>query len=181
MQRAINDRIMGTMTQPDRSSMIRRWRIARAAYIATLFMVFAVGAFYVGPNYLLFGKATWITPADYEDRARVDVMPIVRAIKEYAADHGELPSLNRRLSAQLVPNYLPPPPSEWSDYPALLEPDGTLRYDGLGWHEVIVYDLKPASEGWHLHGPFTSGPLSLPLVTIDAASRPTTRPATRPH
>jgi len=42
----------------------RSWKRRRVAFYLVLAVYFAAIAFYFGPNHLLFGKLTWITPAD---------------------------------------------------------------------------------------------------------------------
>ena len=56
----------------------RRWRRWRACYYAGLAALFAVFAFYVGPNYMMFGKPTWLTPADFVPEVQRDCVPVVR-------------------------------------------------------------------------------------------------------
>lgn len=155
------------------------WKRARLAYGATLFIFFCAIAFYFGPNYMLFGKLTWITPDDFAETAQTKVAPIVRATKQYAADHGELPSTDKLLSEQLVPTYLPAP-SSGNISLTILRENGTIEY-WTRWNHTIEYDLTPGHEGWSVRGVFASGPIALPLVSLDAKDRPATRPTTQSH
>src|SRR5689334_10619647 len=67
-----------------------RWRACRLVYRAGLGGLFVAVAFYFGPNCIMFRKLTWITPADFRGEADAFV-PVVRAVKAYRRDHGQLP------------------------------------------------------------------------------------------
>src|SRR5688572_4286961 len=85
----------------------KRWHRRRLLYYAALVLLACPVAFYFGPNWFLFRKLTWITPADFAPVAQQECVPIVRAMKEYARDHGHLPAT----SDDLAPDYLPKDPT----------------------------------------------------------------------
>lgn len=161
-----------------RRSLVRRWDFALGGYWALLAAWFVAIAFYAGPNWLLFGKLRRITPADFADDARRELTPLILAAKAYQADHGEIPVGVGGYgdASRLLGDYLPSRGKNHVDWLASIE-HGVLKYPYGRFNHAIEYDLHPATEGWRVRGPFTSGPIPLPLVTYDAAAtRPTTRP-----
>jgi hypothetical protein len=151
---------------------IRRWRRLRVAYLAGLIALFAAIAFYFGPNYFLFHKLTWMTPADFAPTVQRNCVPVVRAMKEFRRDNGRLPAL----ADELVPQYLP----VLNGQARVSVSDGEFRWSSEYKHRVR-YDFNPATEGWIVEGVFTSGRIPLPPVTISPTTQPaSTRPATGP-
>jgi hypothetical protein len=152
---------------------IRRWRRRRVAYLAGHVALFVAVALYFGPNYYLFHKLTWITPADFAPAVERNCVPIVRAMKEFRRDNGRLP----KQTDELVPHYLPT--SNGQARVSVWE--GEFRWPAEFNHR-IRYDFNPATEGWTVDGAFTSGRIPLPPVTVSiATSQPLgTRPATPP-
>lgn len=147
----------------------RRWQVWRACYYAALAGLFGLIALYVGPNYILFGKPTWLTPADFVPEAERECVPVVRAVKEYQRDHGRLPESGR----DLVPEYLPAVAHGFTVF------NGEAWYNGR-FNHAITYRFTPGPEAWSVTGVFVNGPLPLPPVTIGSSNRPSTRPATGP-
>ena len=141
----------------------RQWKWRRIAYYFALFVWFCPIAFYFVPNRMMFGKWTWLTPADFADRTQRDCVPVVRAMKEYARDQGKLPD---RIET-LVPKYLP------EKHPAATVWDGTFECWAMYNHR-ITYDFDPKNEGFYVSGAYTSGKIPLPPVQIEPA--PTTHP-----
>jgi hypothetical protein len=147
----------------------RRWRRVRVAYLAGLVAWFGAVALYFGPNYLLFHKLTRITPADFVPRVERECVPVVRAMKEFRRDNGRMPAS----AEELVPRYLPL---------ANGQTGGSIFNGKFEWwaqyNHHVRYDFNGASEGWTVDGPFTSGRIPLPPVTISPAIRPATNPST---
>ena len=156
-----------------------RWRRRRVMYYCALGALFAVGGLYVGPNYLLFDKPTWITPADFVPTVERRCVPIVRAMKEFRRDHGRLP----KDGEELIPDYHPPEDRNVQSVRATVW-EGKFRYLAM-YNHSITYDFDPATEGWIVSGVYTSGRIPAPPVAIDptprATTRPTSSPATRPE
>jgi hypothetical protein len=153
---------------PADETFLKRWRRRRAAYNGGLLTFFAVVAFYVGPNLILFGKPTWITPAYFVPTVERRCVPIVRAMKEFRRDHGRLPARGE----ELIPDYHPPDdPSV--QYVAISVRDGKFEF-WSEFHHVITYDFDPASEGWSVSGVYTRGRIPAPPVAIGPSTRPTT-------
>jgi hypothetical protein len=139
-----------------------RWRRRRRAYYAALAGYFAAAAFYFGPNLIMFGKLTRLAPADFIPVVQERCVPVVRAMKQYQRDHGRLPTRER----DLVPDYLPE--VEWS---VLLARVDGFEYWGE-FNHVITYDFTPDHEGWRVRGEFVHGPIPLPLVDLPATPKP---------
>jgi hypothetical protein len=163
------------MTRSSGNAEAGRWRRRRIAYYCGLGVLFAAIAFYAGPNLILFGKLTWLAPADFVPTARERCLPIVRAMKEYQRDRGVLP----QSVEQLVPGYLP------VAAPGAMLRDGEFNYWTATFNHEIVYKFAPAEEGWYVRGEFVSGRIPLaPVVvaapTTTAMSTTTALPATRP-
>jgi hypothetical protein len=144
----------------------RRWLYRRLAYYAALLGLFALIAFYVGPNIILFRKLTWLSPADFVSTAEERCVPIVGAIKEYERDHGRLPNGVEGVVPAYLPEYV---------HGAALHSDGELEYRGPHGH-TIVYSFAPEDEGWRVHGRFANGPLPMAPVILGSSTRPTTVP-----
>jgi hypothetical protein len=157
---------------------LKRWRRRRAAYYGVLAVVFAAVAFFVGPNLLLFGKPTGLTPADFVPTVEERCVPIVRAMKEFQRDHGRLPDRG----AELMPHYHP------QEDPSVQYVSASVhrgRFDRwAAYNHNITYDFNPVTEGWYVSGAFAHGRIPLPPVKIDprpgAASGPSTEPASGP-
>lgn len=144
----------------------RKWWRRRLLYYTALCLVPLPVVFYFGPNVILFGKLTWITPADFAPIAASRCAPFVIAIKQYERDHGTLPD-----------------PAHWSP-PGFDEQD--RRWGDLDtreyhyWardHHFIVYNLTGPDQHWSVTGPFTSGRIPLPSITLPPSTRPTTSPS----
>jgi len=159
---------------PTDEMKLTRWRRRRGAYYGALVVLFAVVAFYVGPNYILFGKPTWITPADFVPTVQQRCVPMVRAMKEFRRDHGRLPARGD----ELVPDYYPARKSAVQGVESAVD-DGQFRYWSM-FNHTIRYDFNPASEGWLVSGPYTSGRIPAPPVAIGPATRPVSRPISAP-
>src|SRR5947209_4349819 len=80
-----------------------QWRQRRRAFFAVRCVLFAAIAFWFGPNLIMFGKLTWLSPADFVPAVQRDCVPVVRAMKAYERDHGHRPEELE----ELVPSYLP--------------------------------------------------------------------------
>jgi len=147
----------------------RTWRRRRLIYYSALVAWGAAVSLYFGPNVIMFGKLTWLTPEDFITFVQRRGAPAVRAVKEFHRDHGYYPDNPRKL----VPDYA-------ADAPHLLSigPDGI---DCLApYNHTVTYRLTPGAEGWSVSGVYASGPIPYPPVTISPSSRPTTRSATQP-
>ena len=164
---------------PADEQFLKRWRRRRVAYNAGRAAFFAAVALYVGPNLLLFGKPTGLTPADFVPTVEEQCVPIVRAMKEFRRDHGRLPDGG----AELMPDYHPPEDPGLQYVSASVHQGKFNRWTTM-YNHTITYDFEPATEGWYVTGAFTHGRIPLPPVTIDprpkAASGPATEPASRP-
>ena len=155
---------------PADEQFLKRWRRRRLAYNAGLGALFVAVASYVGPNLILFGQPTWITPAWFVPVVERACVPVVRAMKEYQRDHGRLPARGE----ELMPDYYPPDGPFRGQVEAFVQ-DGKFEWWAM-YNHMITYDFTPASEGWSVRGVYTEGPIPVPPVKID----PTTRPATGP-
>jgi hypothetical protein len=145
-----------------------RWRLWRWCYYAGLGALFAGVGFYVGPNYIMFGKLTWLSPADFVPTVQRECLPVVQAMKAYQRDHGRLPDRPE----ELVPDYLPavdPMASVWN---------GKFEY-WTSFNHRIEYTFGPGDEGWRVEGVFVTGRIPLPPVTAGPSSRAATHPATQ--
>jgi hypothetical protein len=151
-----------------RDAELRHWWGRRVLYYIAVFILFLIIAFYVGPNEIMFGKVMYPyhSLADYVPEVQKECVPIVRAMKEFERDHGQLPML----VSDLVPQYLS---SVDFNAPTM----GNMFYYVKGDH-LICYDFTPATEGWTVsQGPLV-GAIPAPLVGIGPSTRPTTLPAT---
>jgi hypothetical protein len=125
--------------------------------------LFTAVAFYFGPNWIMFDQLTRLGAADFVAETRRFV-PVVRAVKAFQRDHGRLPYGEFK---ELVPQYL-----ATDEIPGDVEKNGTVYFFARDNH-AVTYDLTPGREGWRVSGPFASGPIPAPLVTL----RPTSQPA----
>ena len=143
----------------------RQWKQRRSAYYLALGVLFCAVAFYFGPNRMMFGKWTWITPADFTERAQRDGVPLIRAIKRYERDTGHRPTEIE----QLVPKYLP------DKIPGVVILGMDTDFSILTmYNHRITYDFDPKREGFYVNGVYTRGRIPLPPVQIE--SPPTTHP-----
>ncbi len=142
------------------------WQRRRLLYYNGLCMLLAATAFYFGPNVILFQKLTALSPRDFVPEVQKDCVPVVRAIKLYARDNGQLP----KDVTELVPKYLAAP----APVPTMIW-NGELRWY-VQYHECITYDFTPGREQWRLYGELASGPIPVPPVTMPPASAPQSRP-----
>jgi hypothetical protein len=146
---------------------MRKWWVRRACYYIGVFVMFLIGAFYVGPNELLLGKIMYPyqSLADYVPEVEKECVPVVRAVKEYQRDHGRLPADLSDVG-----------PRQWpfaGSYGYMLGDQFIL----LKGDHRIYYDFTPGSEGWRVFlGPI-EGPIPAPIVTVGPATGPTTVPA----
>ncbi len=70
----------------------RRWRNRRILLRPGIFVViFAPIALYFGPNLIMFGKLTRVSPADFVTLIQPESISVVRAMKEYPRATGQLP------------------------------------------------------------------------------------------
>lgn len=141
-----------------------QWHRRRLTYKAGLALLFAAIAFYFGPNVILFGKLTWISPADFVPTVERECMPVVSAMKAYRRDHGRLPD---RIE-DIVPDYL-----KSADRSVFVNGGGFSAYS-MDQH-LIEYDFSPGAEGWRVIGPYTHGRIPAPPAPVG----PTTSPSTR--
>ena len=128
---------------------------------------FGAVAFYLGPNFILFRKLTWITPADFVPVVTRYCVPAVRAAKEYRRDHGGWPDSK----SDLTPYGLKEG-GYWGD----LSSD---EYSFLCWglyNHTITYNLAGPDEHWEVRGNLTCGRIPAPPVVISPGSRPATQP-----
>jgi hypothetical protein len=139
-----------------------RWRLRRIAFRAAVILLLTPITFYFGPNMILFGKLTWLTPADFVLTVQRDCVPTVRAMKEYQRDFGHLPEKME----DLVPKYL----RAFPDGNQLVTNGSFAQFEGPG-HQMITYEFGPGREGWSVLGGYTRGPIPLPPVTIGPATR----------
>ena len=150
----------------------RSWRRRRVAYYGVLVLLFAPIAFYFGPNVIMFGKLTWLAPADFVVAVERRCVPVVRAMKEFERDHGRRP--NR--VEELEPAYLP----EDRNVRARVQ-NGEFECWTM-FNHVIEYRFTPGDEGWYVRGVYTNGRIPYPPVTVGPATRlaATTAAATSP-
>lgn len=148
------------------------WRLRRNLFRLGLFVVLAPIIFYFAKNLMMFHKLTPLTPADYVPLVQRLGVPTVRAMKQYQRDTGSLPDDLRAL----VPKYLAAePPQCGPDYNYITIARGQLLIYPFGI-QTIMYDFTPDTEGWSTSGPFVTGPIPLPPVTIGAGMQPTPAP-----
>ena len=146
----------------------RRWRRLRRLYFGALLAWGCAVAVYFGPNVIMFGKLTWLTPEDFVPLVERRAAPAVRAVKEFHRDRGYYP----KHPDELVPDYAPTRPHLLS-----MGPD---EIDHLApYNHRVTYRLTPGEEGWSVSGVYASGPIPYPPVTISPTSRPTTRSTTQ--
>jgi hypothetical protein len=134
-----------------------RWRSIRSLYRVGLWIVIGVPVIAIVPNIMLFGQLTMLAPADFVHNAQTQSVPMVRAIKLYQRDTGQLPD---DLS-KLVPKYIASVP--WSQEMT----GGQFMQFDLRYNHRIIYDFTPANEGWSVIGPFAKGPIPLPPVKLN--------------
>jgi hypothetical protein len=143
----------------------RAWRWRRLLYYAALWFVGSSVALYFGPNVILFGKLTWIAPADFARVARSECAPIVLAIKQYERDYGALPD----------PAHWSPPGFNEHQYWGILDARGYHHW--AAYNHEIVYNLTGTDQHWAVVGPYASGRIPLPGVTLPSTTQPTTVPS----
>jgi hypothetical protein len=147
----------------------RKWWYRRVYYRGALSVYFAAMAFYFGPNWIEFGKLTRPSMADFVPAVEQWGVPLVKAVKQYKLQHGRIP----KDDTELVPAYLDSDSDQTSGFRTFQgEVIGYVGYD-----ETVRYDFSPGTEGWFIEGPYVTGKLPLPPVTIDPFSRPRTQPA----
>jgi hypothetical protein len=149
-------------------SDLRKWWLGRLAFYFALISLFAIIAFYGGPNEINFGSPFGLRAASFDLFVARRCVPVVRAMKEFQRDHGNLPSD----VGDLVPLYLTP-----------AERDGFQGnvwkgqfYAFAGWNHVIEYNFGPGREEWRIRGPVINGVLPIPPVNISPATVPSTQP-----
>jgi len=148
----------------------RRWRNRRILLRIAIFLVlFLPISLYFGPNLIMFGTLTRVSPADFAPLVQSLSISIVRAMKEYQRDAGQLPFQ----MTDLVPKYLPNAPAG-GQY--IFNGWFTQSDDSRQYGQNISYDFTPGSEGWEVNGMFLSGPIPLPPVTIGPATQPSPPP-----
>ena len=148
------------MTPMTASTNVWRWR--RWLYHAGLVGLFVAVAFYFGPNRILFGRWTWITPADFVPIVRDRCEPVVRLMKEYRLKHGRLPTSNQEIGRK----------DSWGpgEYAGSVSPRG-YEYWGR-YNHFITYDFTLGHERWLLRGRFARGPIPYPAVQLSATTQP---------
>jgi hypothetical protein len=140
----------------------KQWRYLRAWFRVGLFVVVAPVVFYFAKNVILFGRLTPLRPADFVEQTQRLGVPVVRAIKEYQRDTGKFPNDVQDLQPKYLPQNL--------GFECEIESARVIVWGRL--NHRITYDFTPGAEGWSVDGPFTSGPILLPPVTIDATTQP---------
>jgi hypothetical protein len=143
----------------------KSWRRARMLYYLGLCALFVLIAGYLGPNWILFHKLTWLSPADFANEVREEGNPVVAALARYRKDHGELPE---KLDA-LVPDYLPARHDE-----VILYPDGKVAIWSQ-YNHFVQFDFARPQDGWQVNGAFTSG--RIPVDPVDIRPTLSSRPA----
>jgi hypothetical protein len=159
------DRLIRRLTPPFDADL-RRWWWRRFVYRLALFLFFAVIALYLGPNLLEFGRLTQPNLSDFVPIVQGKGVPLVKAVKLYKLDHGRFP----KDESELIPEYLP------SRVESFRVVEGIMVIGFVGHNERVQYYFDPGAEGWYLDGPWLSGQLPLPPVTIDPSMRPRTQP-----
>jgi hypothetical protein len=150
-----------------------KWKNLRWLYRVGLLALLCLVA-YCADCFLLFGKFHWISAQDYAPVIASRCMPIIRAIKLYERDEGQLPDEDK----SLVPKYLKSVngPPMW-DY----QYDERLCYFydvGLANFPVdVVYRFDQGDEGWYHRAYFSGTLVQLPFPPM--AVPPATRPARR--
>lgn len=140
----------------------RAWRRRRLLYYAALCLAALPVIFYFGPNVILFGKLTWISPADFAPIVTTQYAPIVTAIKQYERDHGTLPDRA---------HWSPPGFQDhryWGDVYS-----GEYRHLSK-YNHFVIYNLTGPDQHWSVRGPYTFGRIPLPGITLPPSTRPTT-------
>jgi hypothetical protein len=136
----------------------RRWQAIRRLYRVGLSVLIGAIAIPVFTNLIKFGKPTPLSAADFLPIIQTECVPVVRAIKQYQQDTGNLPDdINK-----LVPQYL-------ASIPKMADMRYTTFIDWVSPHSLthcVIYDFDPATEGWTVKGPFVNGPIPLPKVTL---------------
>jgi hypothetical protein len=157
--------------QPKRARYVptaedRRWRNRRILLRLGIFVaLFAPIALYFGPNLIMFGTLTRVTPVDFASLVQPLSISIVRAMKEYQRDTHQLPVQ----LTDLVPKYLPTAPNGTQ---SIFEGYFMQQDDKDQYGQDITYDFTPGSEGWMVDGAFLGGRIPLPPVAIGPATRP---------
>lgn len=142
-----------------------RWRRRRRILRFGLVVWFGC-VVYFGRNIFLFHRLGPITAADFAADVQRNMVPVVRAMKEYERANGQLPSSCFDL-------YGNNPTQQQIRYSHGVGDGG---YDCEAEYGVVNYDFSPDREGWYVRGPFANGRIPLPRVTIDAATRPSNQP-----
>ena len=138
------------------------WRRLRRLYYLSLGLLFAVIAFYLGPNRILFGKWTWIQPADFVTVVDRSCVPTVRAMKLYAAKHGRLPQTNSDLG-----------PTFADERKVGYVREGRFEYpDFTRGLNLIRYEFQPKRERWMVDGYFLQGEIPCPEVPTPPTTGP---------
>ncbi len=149
--------------EPDSEEI--RWQRQRIALRTVLVVAVFAGVFFFARNFFLYGKFTPLTAADYIPDVQRQGVPIVRAMKRYQRDTGQLP----KKGEDLVPKYL----QTWSHthsgpggLPTIW--NGEFSLNMFRFHEQVRYDFTPGSEGWLINGPVVRGRIPLPPVIVSS-------------
>jgi hypothetical protein len=145
---------------------LKGWWLRRVFYYLVVVAAFIIMAFSVIPNEMNFGMLHKPIPADFVPLVETECAPIVKAMKEFQRDHGRMPTDER----ELAPDYLPD-----VKFPGSAR-QGTFEYY-TKWNHMISYNFTPGGEGWSIIGPFANGTIPAPLVTISPSTSPATRAA----
>ena len=145
-----------------------KWFYLQSLYYFVLAVSFCVFGLWIGPNFLNFGRISGVSGQDFVPDVQQRCVPVVRAMKEYLRDHGQLPNAKK----DLVPDYLPD--ESHVDVPAADVWGGALKHWGR-WNHHVTYDFTPGQEGFYVSGPFMNGRLPMPPVKIEPSTNPTTR------
>ena len=99
--------------------------------------------------------------ADFVETVEKSCVPTVRAMKEYQHDTGQLPDS----MDDLVPKYLASRPNGQD-----ISKGHFMQIVSRGAVHFITYDFNPGSEAWEISGPWFSGVIPVPPVTIAPAT-----------
>lgn len=135
------------------------WPVARWAFRAGLIVLFFLVT-RAGANYTLYGQFHAMTLADLVPVVQATCVPTVRAMKEYARDHGQWPAKIE----DLVPAYL-------ANRPLRGECAGDT-YMYFGAHGMMIEcRLRTNGDEWRVHGPGLSGEIPMDPIEVGPGTR----------
>ena len=144
----------------------QNWRAFRILLRLGLIAWFAIIAFWFGPHLILFRKLSSMSPADFVPVVQKFCVPTVRAMKQYAHDHGRMANKWEDLGPAFDPHIHKGPGMDEID-------SRGYTYWAFGiYNHHIEYDFTSGHEGWRVHGAFANGPVPVPSVNIESTSQP---------